>query len=121
MSFIVSGCILVWSFWIPFQALRSETGGRPDLEQRVEIRQLNAEQVRHEATLLDKQLMRQIRENRLSRNRDKPTSDESRQWLEHRVSNIRRKIRKLGNPAKGTIEWDNKRHLIQSLEDTPQS
>lgn len=121
-SYVISAFILGWSFWVPVHAVRSDsgglTGGRLDIEERVKIRRTSNEQVRRDAMELDAHLIYKVRANRLARTSNKPTSYESKQWLQERIKNVKRQIRDLGDPVKGTIEWDHKQHLIKSLEDT---
>ncbi len=121
-SYVVSALILGWSCWVPIQAVRSDTGGltggRLDVEERVQIRRTNAEVVRRDAIELDARFMDQVRENRRARTSNKPTSYESKQWLQNRIRNVKRQVKELGDPVEGTIQWDYKQHLIESLEDT---
>ncbi len=121
LAYVLSAFILGWSFWISFQAVRSgDTGLRIDpidLSERVESRRNRAEDVRSEAFARDAILMQNIREKRVARTSNKPTSDESKKWLIRRVNKVRRTIQELGDPEQGTVEWEYKQYLIRSLED----
>jgi hypothetical protein len=124
-SYSLSLCILAWAVWLPWQALRSPELTQPvtpvhAVAKQVQSRQSRAQIVRADALEKDAQLMETLRQQTQSRIAGKPTSVESRMWLDQRISEIKRQIRDLGSPPTGTVEWEYQQRLTSYLEDTPQ-
>lgn len=115
---------MAWAFTLPF---RSDTLSFADSDATENVfsepghEAINpvssAEEFRAAAIALDEEFMRQVRER--SAPKRVPGATEARAHWNRHVDSVKRELTRLGDPEKGTLEWEERQELIESLEDAP--
>ncbi len=129
ISFVFSGIIMTWALSLPFRskALTFEEGSPESiaqqhsrniwLDRRSERAQSEAQAIRDQAIAMDQEFMRQRRER--LRPRVVPGKVEVQQHWDRHVELVDKQLKMLGDPEEGTLQWDAKQDLLESLEDAP--
>lgn len=126
LSFLLSGSILVWSFTAPFRQAtplvsvddRQQLDGQSTTADAADRRRTQAEEFREAAIALDREFMRTVRERRKQPD-NLPGLEKSRQAWQLRSESFRRQIAELADAKEGTLEWQYRHDLQQSLADGP--
>ncbi|MCG8650980.1 MAG: hypothetical protein MI861_14165 [Pirellulales bacterium] len=118
-----------WAFSLPFRSdalSLGYSGGDADsgdgaegvlpAQQRDRTR-TEAEEFRAAAIALDEEFMRQ-RQERLRKNEVPGKKQVKQHWHQH-VKRVQRQLRQIGNPRRGSMEWQEKQELFKSLDDAP--
>lgn len=126
LSFLLSALIIAWTFSLPFRSshLVSVTNAEPssktavlDLVDQVKLRKTEAEAYREAALALDQEFMEAVA--RKNQQAVVPGIEHTVQnWEKHEAS-VKRQLQMLGNPEKGTPEYEHAMELLDSLKDGP--
>lgn len=126
LSIMLSGIIMVWAFSLPF---RGDNASFVDLEKgSLEMTgdladgspvssAVTADEFRRSAIALDEEFMRRVREKNLV-HRVPGKKEVRRHWNRHVVS-VKSQLKQLGEPEKGTLQWQERQELLESLKDGP--
>ena len=124
-SIVLSLSIMGWSFTLPFRAggsLQLDSGklnggtvavGGGDASGFTS----SAKEFRASAIALDREFMRARAEK--TRLKTVPGRTEVKQAWNRRAEMVRRQVKELGKPEKGTVQWQERQELIKMLDDAP--
>lgn len=128
LSLGLTALITAWAFSMPFRSgglsftdkedvvsvsSQGHGGARADTPVPFD----DADSFRAAALAMDAEYMRTRREK--ERLREVPGKVEVRRRWEQHVDRVRDQVKRLGKPEEGTLEWQERQELIESLEDAP--
>lgn len=122
LSFTLSALILGWAFSLPFRqstAPVDRSNRNFPLPEEIRARRNAAAEFRQAAIALDDEFMRSVREKQEAWNRPRQGIEETRKQWRKRLALVKHEVDELRGAKKGTLEWQHRQSLIESVNDGP--
>ena len=128
LSCLLTIVIMVWAFSLPFRSDALTFAEQSDGEESTtgsaggglfhdEEAKFRADQFRAAAIALDQEFMQRRREKNQPRNL--PGKEQVNQYWDGHVQHVQRELQQIGEPQRGSLEWQEQQELLKSLDDAP--